>query len=71
GRLTRPVGVVRGPTSLEAWLDKHPKAMIIAPFHTLPAGPAPEAATRFRSRQIGVWRSDLYPPRRDRLAPPH
>ncbi len=71
GRLTRPVGVVRGPTSLEAWLDKHPKAMIIAPFHTLPAGPAPEAATRFRSRQIGVWRSDLYPPRRDRLAPPN
>jgi len=71
GRLTRPVGVVDGPAALEVWLKSHPKAMIIAPFRDMPAGPAPDAVTQFRSRQIGVWRSDLYPPRRDRLARPN
>ncbi|HCS70885.1 MAG TPA: hypothetical protein DIW51_13060 [Rhodospirillaceae bacterium] len=67
GRLTKPVGVVGGPAALEVWLKAHPKAMIIAPFRGMPAGPAPDAATRFRSRQIGVWPADKYPPRLDRL----
>ncbi|HBC07692.1 MAG TPA: hypothetical protein DC046_08940, partial [Rhodospirillaceae bacterium] len=71
GRLTKPVGVVDGPAALEVWLKTHPKAMIIAPFRDMPAGPAPDATTQFRSRQIGVWQSDLYPPRRSRRTKPN
>ncbi|PIW26414.1 MAG: glycosyltransferase [Rhodospirillales bacterium CG15_BIG_FIL_POST_REV_8_21_14_020_66_15] len=67
GRLTRPFGVVDGPAELDRWLKDHPKAMIVALHETLPAGPEPEAVTRFRSRVIGVWRADRYPARADRL----
>lgn len=67
GRLARPVGVVDGPASLEVWLRGHPKAMIIALHETLPEGPAPAVVTRFRSRLIGLWPADRYPPRIDRL----
>ncbi len=70
GRLRRPIEVVDGPMELDAWLANHPKAMIIALHDGLPAGAAPEARTRFRSRLIGVWRSNLYPPRVDRLNRP-
>ncbi|MEQ8228917.1 MAG: glycosyltransferase family 39 protein [Rhodospirillales bacterium] len=67
GRLTRPFGIADGPKALESWLKDHPKAMIVALHKGLPDGPAPAAATRFRSRMIGVWEAGLYPPRVDRL----
>ena len=67
GRLTRPLGVVDGPAELEDWLAAHPKGMIIALHDGLPDGTPPAAQTRFRSRLIGVWASDLYPPRQERL----
>tara|TARA_R110002124_G_scaffold26361_1_gene94637 strand:- start:97268 stop:98911 length:1644 start_codon:yes stop_codon:yes gene_type:complete len=67
GRLTRPFGVVDGPAELEDWLAAHPKGMIIALHDGLPDGAPPAAQTRFRSRLIGVWMRDLYPPRQERL----
>lgn len=67
GRLTRPFGIVDGPKALENWLKDHPRAMIVALHKGLPDGPAPAAATRFRSRMIGVWKAGAYPPRVDRL----
>lgn len=67
GRLTRPFGVVDGPAELEDWLAAHPKGMIVALHDGLPDGAPPVAQTRFRSRLIGVWTRDLYPPRQERL----
>ena len=67
GRLTRPFGVVDGPAELEDWLAAHPKGMIIALHEDPPDGAPPAAQTRFRSRLIGVWPGDLYPPRQERL----
>ena len=67
GRLSRPFGVVDGPAALEKWLTDHPKAMIVALHEALPDGAAPAAMTRFRSRLIGVWPADIYPPRAERL----
>jgi hypothetical protein len=67
GRLTRPFGVVDGPVALESWLKSHPKAMIVALHKALPEGVAPAASVRFRSRIIGAWPSDSYPPRMERL----
>ncbi len=67
GRLTRPFGIVDGPAELEAWLKDHPKAMIVALHRELPEGAAPSAQVRFRSRLIGAWPADRYPPRVKRL----
>ena len=67
GRLTRPIGVVDGPKSLDQWLASHPKAMIVALHKDLPEGAAPLASVRFRSRMIGAWQAESYPPRIKRL----
>ena len=67
GRLTRPFGVVDGPRELDAWLKDHPKSMIVSLHKRLPKGAEPDAISRFRGRVIGVWRSEVYPPRVTRL----
>ena len=67
GRLSRPFGIVDGPAELEDWLKGRSKAMIVALHDVLPRGAPPMAEVRFRSRVIGAWDSDLYPPRVQRL----
>lgn len=68
GRLTRPFGIVDGPVALDAWLAAHPNGMVIAQHDGLPVEAPPVVVTRFRSRLIGAWDGDSYPPRAQRLS---
>ncbi len=67
GRLSKPFGIVDGPAELDAWLKDHPKAMIVALHRDLPSGTMPSVQVRFRSRLIGAWPANEYPPRVKRL----